>query len=224
MKKRLLIGAAACTVLLAFAGCQSTSQHQEPQNDNSNPSGQGTITDVIVQSEGSSEVSADTTDVAPSVEDGDAPTIQEAQTIIAALNRIDLIGAGALTFDSDSEYTDADGNIYHKVTDSEFGSTADLREYMNTYLTQEMIEERYLGILDGEQPMCIDVEDELYIKYASRGGGFAFSDIEPVIEKSSEDGYSILTEYDNYGALETMDIGVRKEDGVYKIYNIVFGN
>ena len=224
MKKRLLIGAAACTVLLAFAGCQSTSQHQEPQDDSSNPSGQGTITDVTVQSEGSSEVSADTTDVAPSVEDGDAPTIQEAQTIIAALNRIDLIGAGALTFDSDSEYTDADGNIYHKVTDSEFGSTADLREYMNTYLTQEMIEERYLGILDGEQPMCIDVEGELYIKYASRGGGFAFSDIEPVIEKSSEDGYSILTEYDNYGALETMDIGVRKEDGVYKIYNIVFGN
>lgn len=213
MKKRLLITTAACMIILSFAGCHNASKLQQPQNEEQNVS---TDADVPPSSEDA--------DVPIASEDTDAPTVQEAKSILEALNRIDLIGAGALTFDSDSEYVDADGVIYHKVTDSQFTSAADIREYMNTYLTQEMIEERYLGILDGEQPMCIDVEGELYIKYASRGGGFAFSDKDPVIEKSSEDGYSILMEYDNYGALETMDIGVRKEDGSYKIYNIVFGN
>ena len=48
---------------------------------------------------------------------------------------------------------------------------------------------------------------------ASIGGGFAFSESEPQIEKTSEEGYSILAEYDNYGALECMDIGIKKEWG-----------
>ena len=101
--------------------------------------------------------------------------------------------------------------------------TSDVREYMNDFMTTEFIAERYSSILDVAEPMCIDVNDELYIKNEPKSGGFSFSDTDPTIEKNFEDGYSILAAYDNFGAEETMDIRVINDDGIWKICGVTFG-
>jgi hypothetical protein len=57
----------------------------------------------------------------------------------------------------------------------------------------------------------------------SAKGFYIFSDAEPNIEKTSEDGYSILADYDNFGAKETADIRIINVNGNWKICGISFG-
>ena len=54
-------------------------------------------------------------------------------------------------------------------------STADVRSYMNEYMTQDFISSRYYDILDSDTPGCIDADGALYIRNTPKGGGFAFT-------------------------------------------------
>jgi len=62
----------------------------------------------------------------------------------------------------------------------------------------------------------------LYMKDSAKGF-YIFSDAEPNIEKTFEEGYSILAEYDNFGAKETADIRIVNVNGTWKICGISFG-
>ena len=148
-------------------------------------------------------------------------TEAEAKELINALNTVDKIGACAVAYDNDIRYEDKKGNVYYKVSDPYFTDTAALNEYMNTYLTQDFIMQRYFNIFDGETPMCIDLDGSLYINYAPKGGGFAFTPDAPEIKKDPEGGYSVVAAYDNYGAKDNMEIKVLYDDGRYKIDDVV---
>ncbi len=158
-----------------------------------------------------------------SVVNSDAPTVQEATNIMGALDLIDRFGACAIPYDETKSYSNESGSEYYQIPKTQFTSTSDVREYMNDFMTTEFIAERYSSILDVAEPMCIDVNDELYIKNEPKSGGFSFSDTDPTIEKNFEDGYSILAAYDNFGAEETMDIRVINDDGIWKICGVTFG-
>ena len=230
MKKQLLyLGIVCCSMLVVFTGCKKTSKTTEEIEVASDTS---LLTNTTKEGTTEKSETITTEDLADAdhnnstealSNDGSAPTIDEAKEIIDALDLIDKIGAGILPYDDSCKYSIDEATNYYKVVETQFNKTDDIRTFMNNYMTKEMIENRYLNILDGEQPMCIDIDGELYIKDYPIGGGFAFSESEPQIEKTSEEGYSILAEYDNYGALECMDIGIKKEEGKWKIYNITFG-
>lgn len=149
------------------------------------------------------------------------PTSAQAKEIIGALNMLERLDGCGLQFDADTVYT-VNGTVYHKVTVSDFTDTASIRSYEEMYLTQDMINERYSNIVDGDSPAFIDAEDGLYMKDSARGF-YIFSDTEPKIEKTSEEGYSILAEYDNFGETTTADIRIINVDGTWKISGISFG-
>lgn len=212
----------AASVSSSEADVTSEAEHEETSEPAEEEAAEETEPEESTAPEEAEEdTQEETSDAAPEA-DSDAPTLQEAKDIISSLNTIDLIGAGALDFDAEAEYTADNGDIYHKVTDARFSTSADVRALMDNVLTQSLINDRYYSILDADDPMCIDVDGELYIKSFARGGGFAFTDDDPVIEKTSADGWSILAMYDNYGTIECMDIGVIN-DGGWKVYNIAFG-
>jgi hypothetical protein len=104
----------------------------------------------------------------------------------------------------------------------DFANTNDIRCYEEKYLTQDMISERYSAIVGGSSPIYIDADDGLYMKDSAKGF-YIFSDTELNIEKSFEDGYSILAGYDNFGETETADIRIVNVNGTWKICGISFG-
>ena len=150
-----------------------------------------------------------------------APTKQQAQELIRALDTLErLVGCG-LSYDADNVYT-VNGTAYHKVEDPAFATTAAIRSYAEQYLTEEMIAERYSALVGGDQPIYLDGDDGLYMKDDAKGF-YIFSDAAPGIEKTSEEGYSILASFDDFGQAETADIRVVNENGTWKISGISFG-
>ena len=145
-----------------------------------------------------------------------------AKTLTSALNTIDRLGACAVPCDENSKFTAENGDVYYRVTDPEFKSTEDIRSLTEKYLTAEFVSRRYSNLLGTDRPVYIDENGELYVLYAPMGGGFAFSEREPVIEKTGEGEYTVTAEYDNYGGLDNLRIYIVKDGESFKINNIEF--
>ena len=149
------------------------------------------------------------------------PSTEQAQELVRALDTLErLVGCG-LQNDADSVWT-VNGTAYHKVTDDCFVDTAAIRAYEEKYLTQDIIAERYTAILGGDAPIYLDADDGLYMKDSAKGF-YIFSDTGMTVEKTSEEGYSILAGYDNYGATETADIRIVNANGTWKICGLSLG-
>ena len=181
--------------------------------------------DVTTQNEANAELTAEPTSfTAPETQsstDHTAPTTEQAQELIRALNTMERLVGGRLRYDADTVCT-INEITYYKVTDMDFANTNDIRCYEEKYLTQDMISERYSAIVGGRSPIYIDADDGLYMKDSAKGF-YIFSDTELNIEKSFEDGYSILAGYDNFGETETADIRIVNVNGTWKICGISFG-
>ena len=181
--------------------------------------------DVTTQNEANAEVTAEPTSfTAPETQsstDHTAPTTEQAQELIRALNTMERLVGGGLRYDADTVCT-INEITYYKVTDMDFANTNDIRCYEEKYLTQDMISERYVAVVDGDTPIYTDEDNVLYMKDSAKGF-YIFSDTELNIEKSFEDGYSILAGYDNFGETETADIRIVNVNGTWKICGISFG-
>jgi len=178
-----------------------------------------------ISTETNAEVTAEPTSfTAPETQsstDHTAPTTEQAQELIRALNTMERLVGGGLRYDADTVCT-INETTYYKVTDMDFANTNDIRCYEEKYLTQDMISERYSAIVGGSSPIYIDADDGLYMKDSSKGF-YIFSDTGLNIEKSLEDGYSILAGYDYFGETETADIRIVNVNGTWKICGISFG-
>ena len=181
-----------------------------------------TIATVNVEETETETEPAEKSSAAEEAEGG--PLRSEVGILLDALNTIDKLSGCAIDQDQMTTCTDESGTTYYKVTSTQFTSTEDIRSYMNGYLTQDFIHERYSTLLDGDTPLYIDNDGALFVRGMARGCGFAFTDKEPVVEHSSEDGYTILAEYDNYGAMDTLAVLVtQNEGGDWVIYGLSFG-
>lgn len=180
-----------------------------------------------------SESTPDETEAA--TDEPDAPTDDEiteddelvstARQLLGALNYIDQIGGGNIPRD-DENAIDVDGRQFAKVS-AQFTDTADLDEYMRSYLTDSFIESRYSGILGGDEPYYIDIDGELYGYVTAKGCGFQWimEDGEPVVELKdpADDNYTITTKFDDYGAETEMEVRIVKDNGYRKIDSISYG-
>ncbi|MGN0620284.1 MAG: hypothetical protein ACI4I9_00305 [Porcipelethomonas sp.] len=136
--------------------------------------------------------------------------------LMNALDKIDRIGGGAgLAYDdSINPYYDEDGNIkYAKVTDTQFGSTFELRNYMDEYFTENLIDQRYSDILDTDEPRCIDYDDSLYIDITRpRGCGFFWADSQVYISDVTYNSFTAVAEYEDFGAVSRLSMNIVLED------------
>lgn len=156
---------------------------------------------------------------------GDDELVSAARQLLGALNYIDQIGGGNIPRD-DENAIDVDGRQFAKVS-AQFTDTADLDEYMRSYLTDSFIESRYSGILGGDEPYYIDIDGELYGYVTAKGCGFQWimEDGEPVVELKdpADDNYTITTKFDDYGAESEMEVRIVKDNGYRKIDSISYG-
>lgn len=189
------------------------------------------VTAADVTTQIASNASAEITPEPTSINDTDdetqsstaqtAPTVEQAQELIRALNMVERLGGGGLHYDAETVYT-VNGTAYYRVTDTDFANTAEIRSYVEKYLTQNTISERYSVLVDGDSPIYTDADNGLYMKDSAKSF-YIFSDAEPKIEKTFEEGYSLLAEYDNFGEKETADIRIVNVNGAWKICGISFG-
>lgn len=156
---------------------------------------------------------------------GDDELVSAARQLLGALNYIDQIGGGNIPRD-DENAIDVDGRQFAKVS-AQFTDTADLDEYMRSYLTDSLINSRYSGILGGDEPYYIDIDGELYGYVTAKGCGFQWimEDGEPVVElkDSADDNYTITTKFDDYGAETEMEVNIVNDNGCWKINSLSYG-
>lgn len=227
MKKILAMIGAVCLILTS---CSAV--NDKPAE----TSGETTTLAVSEAETTENSGTAEQTDVSESVPDetealtddeiiGDDELVSAARQLLGALNYIDQIGGGNIPRD-DENAIDVDGRQFAKVS-AQFTDTADLDEYMRSYLTDSFIESRYSGILGGDEPYYIDIDGELYGYVTAKGCGFQWimEDGEPVVElkDSADDNYTITTKFDDYGAETEMEVRIVKDNGYRKIDSISYG-
>lgn len=157
------------------------------------------------------------------IQDTAAPSQAVAIEMLNTVNSVEKIASGGLQFDESQSYTDPNGNVYYKCTESNYDSVNRISRMMHRFLTPEFISRDYSFILDSDAPLCIDVDGVLYVRNQPRGARFHYSGGKVTIEKSFEGGYSVLAEYDNYGSKETADLQIVFADGHWMVSGLTLG-
>lgn len=176
------------------------------------------------ESQESDESSANSSQDEENQERDDYGYISYVDTLIGALDYIDKIGASNIPFDDGATYVNGNGATYTRVANTQFSSTADLKEYMESYLTDEMINDRYSAILGTDTPLYIDHDGELYGIDAPKAGGFAWTNENTKLLDETDSSFTIIAEYDNFGVTDTLAIQVVKDDdGNWKTNSFSYG-
>lgn len=157
------------------------------------------------------------------VPDPNAPSQAVAVEMLNTVNSVEKIASGGLQFDESQSYTDPNGNVYYKCTESNYDSVNRISRMMHRFFTPDFISRDYSYILDSDAPLCIDVDGVLYVRNQPRGARFHYSGGKVTIEKSFEGGYSVLAEYDNYGSKETADLQIVFADGHWMVSGLTLG-
>lgn len=166
---------------------------------------------------------AETTAQATAADAGNTAEYAEtAKCLLGALDYIDRIGSGNLPKDENDIVQSAKyGAVYEKVAKTQFSSTADLKEYLESNLTQKMIDARYSAILGTDQPLYIDANGGLYGRQYATSGGFAWLDPEQVeIANITENSFAASIQYDNFGATAVLTVQIVMDGGQWKIDSI----
>lgn len=163
------------------------------------------------------------TDNNNNIQETAAPSQAVAVEMLNAVNFVERIASCGLQFDESQSYTDPNGNVYCKCTETEFDSVNKVSQFMHRFFTPDFISRDYSYILDSDEPLLIDVDGSLYIRYLPRGSRFNYSGGKITIEKSFEGGYSVLAEYDNYGSKETADLQIVFADGHWMVSGLTLG-
>lgn len=227
MKKFLAMIGAVCLILTSCSAVNDKSAETSGETTTLAVSEAETTENIgTTEQTGVSENTPDETEAATDdeiIEDDELNSA--ARQLLDALNYIDRIGGGNIPRD-DENTIDVDGRQFAKVS-AQFTDTADLDEYMRSYLTDGFIESRYSGILGGDEPYYVDIDGELYGYVTAKGCGFVWitEDGEPVVElkDSADDNYTITTKFDDYGAETEMEVRIVKDNGYRKIDSISYG-
>lgn len=227
MKKNLAMIGAVCLILTSCSAVNDKPAETSGKTTTLAVSEAETTENIgTMEQTGVSESVPDETEAATDdeiIEDDEL--VSAARQLLGALNYIDQIGGGNIPRD-DENAIDVDGRQFAKVS-AQFTDTADLDEYMRSYLTDSFIESRYSGILGGDEPYYIDIDGELYGYVTAKGCGFQWimEDGEPVVELKdpADDNYTITTKFDDYGAESEMEVRIVKDNGYRKIDSISYG-
>lgn len=185
------------------------------------------MTDIV--SESASVAETDTVKNETSVEtegtiDMTEDFVSQASRLMGALDYIDRIGGGSIPKD-ENDTVEVDGRQYAKVN-AQFTNTADLKQFMEENLSETLIQNRYSHILGGKQPYYIDIDGELYGYVTAKGCGYPWitEDGKPVISITdvSDDSFTAVAKFDNYGNACEMNLDIFFTDGFWKIASVSY--
>ncbi len=142
--------------------------------------------------------------------------------LLTALNDIDCIAATSVDFDESDKYTDEIGYEFYRVVDSRFSSVADLDAYLNKYLTEKMRKKQFSYIIDDERSLYIEHDGKLYVCSGGRGCGFEWLDNPAKISAVSENGFTAVKEYDEFGNKAEIELQIVNTGEGWKIDNFVY--
>lgn len=230
---KLLIISAFCVML---AGCVQTDNSKLPElTIITEKEATDIISDIMTSASAGSEeaVTSEETAAASSEEtvlqtegspdEADPDLEAAALSLMGALDYIDCRGGGNIPKEDSSVIVNE--REYSKVK-SQFADTADLREYMESVLSESLINNRYSRILDTEEPYYIDIDGELYGYVTAMGCGFPWimEDGSPKAEISdvTDSSFTARAKFDNYGGECEMVMYIIFEDGSWKINSIEY--
>lgn len=244
MNKKYTLIIAILTAAL-FTGCGSTVSTASSNNSSTTKTSSSEVSSAVVTTsenfpttssqQQNAETVAQNTEVASAastntatdnnnnIQETAAPSQAVAVEMLNAVNFVERIASCGLQFDESQSYTDPNGNVYCKCTETEFDSVNKVSQFMHRFFTPYFISRDYSYILDSDEPLLIDVDGSLYIRYLPRGSRFNYSGEKITIEKSFEGGYSVLAEYDNYGGKETADLQIVFVDGHWMVSGLTLG-
>ncbi len=220
--KVIAISISALIALYALTACATNSKKTDAEESGSHPEA-GMQTAAMSERESGSETASEAADDEGSDAEAEIDYREIAYELFGAIDYIDRIGGTALPYDETVSYSEGDV-VFYKVDKTQFSSVADIKEYMESHLTADMISKRYSAILDSEPPYYIDHDGELYVRPAPKGCGFAYyqEDNEPVISDKSESSFTAQMNYDDYGGTAVLEISAVKENDFWKIDGIGF--
>lgn len=226
-KKFWLAALLTAAVLTGVSGCGEITT---PSSSLTERSTETTAEQTQAETTAAPEETAETTDTkttaaettAVSQSAGDTSAYEEtAERLFGALDYIDQIGAGNLPKDeSDTIRSTGSGAVYEKVAKTQFSSTADLKAYMESSLTQKMIDSRYAAILGTDQPLYIDANGSLYGRQFATSGGFSWTSGKAEVSDLSDSAFTASMQYDDFGASATLTAQIVLENGQWKIDSI----
>ncbi|MGN1090628.1 MAG: hypothetical protein ACI4Q6_09540 [Huintestinicola sp.] len=183
------------------------------------------VSEDVVTSEETSAVSSEETVLQTEETPNEAVSDLEdaALSLMGALDYIDQIGGGNIPKEDSTVIVNE--REYAKVK-SQFGNTADLREYMESVLSDSLIESRYSQILGTEEPYYIDIDGELYGYVTAKGCGFPWimegDSPKAEISDVTDSSFTAKPKFDNFGGECEMVMHIVFEDGAWKISSIEY--
>lgn len=150
--------------------------------------------------------------------------IAETSRLMGALDYIDRIGGGNIPKD-ENDIKEVGGRKYAKVK-AQFSNTSDLKEYLQENLSDSLIKNRYSGIVGGQQPYYIDIDGALYGYMTAKGCGYTWiknnDKLDISITEKSDNSFTAITKFDNYGGEDEMKLNIVFTDGLWKIKSISY--
>lgn len=150
--------------------------------------------------------------------------IAETSRLMGALDYIDCIGGGNIPKD-ENDIKEVGGRKYAKVK-AQFSNTSDLKEYLQENLSDSLIKNRYSGIVGGQQPYYIDIDGALYGYMTAKGCGYTWiknnDKLDISITEKSDNSFTAITKFDNYGGEDEMKLNIVFTDGLWKIKSISY--
>ena len=138
--------------------------------------------------------------------------------LLDSFNTVDRIYGGNI--DKDTTKTMMIGSIeYAKITDARFRTKKDLLDYMNSFMTEDMINKKYSDMFDSDDAWCAEFDGELYGKVSARASGYSFIGT-PAFGKITENSAEMTVSYDDFGSTSEMIFDLKKVNGIWKIDNI----
>ena len=221
-KKNIILLSSICMI---FSACSNNGNTQLPEI---SVITKEEMTDIISEEFSVSETEAVMNDTSAADTEISADMteelVSEASRLMGALDYIDCIGGGNIP-KYENDIIDVDGRQYARVC-AQFENTADLEQYMTENLCNSLIQSRYSHITGGEEPYYIDIDGALYGYVTAKGCGYPWitEDGKPVISITdvSDEGFTAVTKFDNYGGECEMRLDIVFTDGLWKIASISY--
>lgn len=145
------------------------------------------------------------------------------QILLKNLDTIDRMGGCAVQ--SDDENTEEyNGRDFRKVLDTNYSSKADIENFVSAYMTGEA-RDYFSFLTSGEKSVFEEINGELYVADEGRGCGFNWTN-DTEIKDSSESGFTVIADYEDYGAVSSAEVNIVNDNGFWKIesYNRYYEN
>ena len=144
-----------------------------------------------------------------------APTLAECKVIVDNLQMMDYLmcmSPAVVTYDENEAFCPDEYTTYYKVTNGEFSSIDEIRNFLAKAATPDFIAESCSYIIDGENTNYIEIDGDLYVLYRPIGGVYSFVTDDMQVAEKTAHGYLVTVTDSSYGGNQLIGIEVVEDE------------